>query len=75
MTVGYRGEIDREECLSSGKCVADYPTAFGFDADEIATALPGIGDLRDEQLVRAARTCPSGAIRLFDGDGHEVRAR
>jgi ferredoxin len=61
-------ELDQDECLSSGKCIVDQPGAFGFDDDELVVALPGLADLTDEQLVAAARRCPSGAILVFDGD-------
>ncbi len=70
--MGYRVEVDAEECVSSGKCVADNPSAFGFDDDELAVLLPGAGDLDDERLLTAARRCPSGAILLYDDNGDRV---
>lgn len=70
--MGYRVQIDVEECVSSGKCVADNPTAFGFDEDELATALPGMAGLGNDRLLTAARRCPSGAIQLFDDDGEQI---
>ena len=73
--VALRVEIDQEECLSTGKCVADHPSAFGFDDNDLAIVLPGAADVRDEGLKRAARLCPSGAIRLFADDGNEIHVR
>jgi ferredoxin len=73
--VALRVQIDRDECLSTGKCVADHPTAFGFDDDDLAIVLPGAADVGDEMLKRAARLCPSGAIRLFADDGNEIHVR
>ena len=70
-----RVEIDQDECLSTGKCVADHPTAFGFDDNDLAIVLPGAGEIDDEGLKRAARLCPSGAIRLFADDGTEIHVR
>jgi ferredoxin len=70
--MGLQVRIQRDECISSGKCVADNPSAFGFDDDDLAVVLPGAESLNDERLIRAARTCPSGAIRLFDDAGGEV---
>ena len=35
----YRVEIVTDDCMSSGKCVADFPTGFGFDDDELAEGL------------------------------------
>lgn len=63
-----RAEVDEDTCISSGKCVADAPGAFEFDDDEIAHATPLAAGLDRDRLVRIARTCPSGAISLFDGD-------
>jgi ferredoxin len=67
--VAYRVEIDTDECMSAGKCVADNPGAFGFDDDELATVLPGAAQLDDAALLTAARRCPSGAISLRDEQG------
>ena len=68
--MGYRVEIDQEECMSSGRCVADYPAAFAFDDDELATVLPTVGNLTDQHLLRAARNCPSRAIQVYDPSGN-----
>jgi len=70
--MAFRIEIRVEECMSSGKCVADYGTAFGFDADELAMLLPAASDLSDKDIERAARNCPSRAIMVFDANGEQV---
>lgn len=64
--------IEKDNCVSAGKCVADAPTAFAFDADELAEVLPGAAALTDEQLIRIARQCPGRAILLSDADGNDV---
>lgn len=63
-----RATVDEDACVSSGKCVADAPVVFEFDDDEIARATGSTGDLDRDGLVRIARACPSGAIRLIAGD-------
>ena len=70
--MGYRVEIDTDECMSNGKCVADNPDAFGFDDDELAVVLPGAASLDDQALLTAARRCPSGAVVLYDEAGERV---
>ena len=68
--MAHRVEIDQDECMSSGRCVADYPAAFAFDEDELASVLPTSGNLTDQQLLRAARNCPSRAISVYDSNGN-----
>lgn len=64
----YRVTVDSDVCISSGKCVADAPQLFRFDDDEIAEVVPGAPAPADEVALDLARACPSGAIRVFDGD-------
>ncbi len=70
--MGFRVEIDQDECMSVGRCVADFPAGFGFDDEELATVLDTVDELSDQQLLRAARNCPSRAITVFDTGGDEV---
>ena len=63
-----RAEVDESRCISSGKCVADAPAAFRFDAEEISEAIDGASALDGRTLIAVARNCPSGAIRVLDGD-------
>ena len=67
----YQIRLDIDDCMSSGKCVADYPSAFGFDEDELAFLKPESG-LSDEECIRVARNCPSRAISVFDSEGNEI---
>lgn len=70
--MAYRVEVNVEDCISSGKCVADFPGAFGFDDEELSQVLPGVSDLTDDEILRAARNCPSRAIVVYDDDGDVV---
>ena len=69
--MAFRIEIDIDECMSSGKCVADYPKAFEFDDEELAT-LTDTTSLNNDDMVRAARNCPSRALAVFDDDDNPV---
>ena len=68
---GYEVSIDQEECVSAGKCVASAVGYFVFDADQIAEIDPPGPKPDDATLLRIARACPSGAIRLMK-DGIDV---
>ncbi|MQA13881.1 MAG: ferredoxin [Pseudonocardiaceae bacterium] len=64
--MGYTVRLDKDVCISSGKCVDAAPEAFRFDDDALAE--PVDGALSDERLLETARNCPSGAIELYDGE-------
>ena len=70
--MGYRIEVVVDDCMSSGKCVGDYPQAFGFDDEELATLLDGASTLSNEDMIRAARNCPSRAIQVYDESGTQI---
>lgn len=63
-------DVDKEICMSSGKCVAEEPALFRFDDEELAEVDPDGPDVSDERLIGIARDCPSGAISLRDGGEH-----
>ncbi len=67
-----RVSIDKDRCVSAGRCIADEPYAFGFDDDELVTLLPGAASLSLERLIVIARRCPGLAIDVFDDDGNPV---
>ena len=69
--MAYEVALDSDECVSAGKCVASAPGFFVFDADEIGTVDHDGPRPADDALLRIARGCPSGAIKLF-ADGVEV---
>lgn len=64
----YRVEVNKDNCLSSGKCVADAPQLFRFDADQISEVIPGATPPSDQEVLEIARNCPALAIELYDGD-------
>jgi len=69
--VTLRIEIESDDCMSSGKCVADYPGAFVFDEEELASLVPN-AKLTDNEIIKVARNCPSRAILVFDENNDQV---
>ena len=72
--MGYTVHIDKNLCMSSGRCVLDEPDAFRFDDDELAEPTTGVTELPEDRLTAAARACPSGALRVFM-DGQPLQPR
>lgn len=70
--MGYRIEITLDDCMSSGKCVGDYPTTFDFDDEELAVLIEDGVALADDDMIRVARNCPSRAIIVFDEENNPV---
>ncbi len=68
----YRVSIDKDVCISSGRCVADEPTAFRFDDDELAEPIAEHPPIPDAAIVGVARGCPSGAFTVLDDRGEPV---
>jgi len=69
--MGFEVVIERDECISAGKCVLAAPGFFVFDEDEISSIDPAAEPPDDAALLRIARQCPGGAIRLRR-DGADV---
>lgn len=63
-----RVEVDRDACVSAGKCVAAAPAFFQFDDDELVVVDPSAPVPNDKLLLRIAKSCPSQAIHVYDGD-------
>ena len=56
--------VDKQSCLSSGRCVAAEPGAFRLDADRLAEATPAALELPEARLEAVAGACPGLAIAL-----------
>lgn len=56
-------EIDRDACMGSGNCVYEAPGVFDLDDDGISTVLK-VGGAAEEQVLAAARKCPTKAISV-----------
>jgi ferredoxin len=63
-----RVELDRDSCVSAGKCVTASPEFFRFDDEELVDINTPASPPEDSLLLRIARSCPSQAIHVFDGD-------
>ena len=67
--------VDKELCISSGKCVGDRPSHFRFDDDELAEAIPLVKIENPADFLAVVRNCPGDAISIVDDQGNEVAFR
>lgn len=54
-------EVDKNQCISCGGCVAIAPDYFEFDEDGLAHATAS--EVNDE-VKQAAESCPTDAIKV-----------
>ncbi len=65
-------EIDRNVCVGSATCVVIAPAAFELDSEGISTfKKDGLG-VDAEILLKAAKSCPTSAISVFDENGNRI---
>lgn len=68
-----RVRVNQDECVSTGRCIADAPAVFRFDTDELSEVIDGQAAALDEATaVRIARNCPNRAIVVEREDGSEI---
>ena len=65
----YQMEIDRQLCSGFGSCVEAAPKLFELDSSGIASLLVSESD--DRAALTAARSCPMGAIVVFNSESGE----
>lgn len=58
--------LDRVDCCGSGMCASLAPSAFEVEASGIARVLRSAVECDRQQLIRAAKSCPTACISLFD---------
>jgi ferredoxin len=70
--MGVRVRVDRNGCMSSGRCIAAAPEVFVWDADRLARAAAGETPLTLDDALAIARGCPALAIDVLDENGEPV---
>lgn len=59
--------VDHDRCVGNGMCLASAPRVFVHNDDRQSEVADPAGD-PPEQVLRAAASCPTGAIRVEDAD-------
>lgn len=63
--------VVRDLCIGAANCVAAAPTVFELDAEDKAVVLDP-DSVGEEDLWRAAKSCPTKAIVLEGDEGKQV---
>jgi ferredoxin len=64
---GLEVEIDRDVCMGSGHCVYEAPGVFDLD-DEGVSVVADLSASSADEVIAAARKCPTGAITVRRDD-------
>jgi ferredoxin len=70
--MAYKIEVQKDLCISSGKCVSDGPKVFRFDEQELAEPIVPLIDYEIASLLKLARNCPGEAITIFTEQGDVI---
>lgn len=63
--------IRRDLCIGAASCLAVAPNTFALDEVNKAIVINVHGE-SDEEILLAARACPTQAIELYDEDGNRI---
>jgi ferredoxin len=64
-----RVSVDRDSCISGGRCMATVPAVFDQDEEGLVLLVIARPSAEQEDLVRrAAFLCPAAAISLTEGE-------
>ena len=66
-----RIEVDRQSCTGMAECIRIAPDVFQLDEENMAVVVDASAATR-EQLLEAARECPTQAIKLYELDGTQI---
>ncbi len=66
-----RIEVDRQSCTGMAECIRIAPGVFELDEENMAVVVDASAATR-EQLLEAARECPTQAIKLYELDGTQI---
>jgi len=64
--------VDRDLCIGAATCVAIAPKTFTMDSEAKAIILNTATSENREDIIDAARGCPTSAIIIEDKSGNRV---
>ena len=65
--------VDPELCIGSAECVRILPSGFQIDESRgVSVPQPAASVADLELLADIVRSCPTGAVRVLDGQGNAL---
>jgi len=64
--------IDRDLCIGAATCLAIAPEVYALDNEAKAIIIDSAANDSDQNIIDAARACPTAAISITDKDGNKV---
>ena len=69
----YTIKYDRKKCIGATNCVQIAPDTWELDSDGLAKAKKTKISEKDlDKNVKAAKSCPTQAIEIFDSKGKKI---
>ena len=69
---GLKVHIDRDLCIGAATCLAIAPEVYALDNEAKAIIIDTAPNSSNENIIDAARACPTAAISIIDKDGVKV---
>ncbi|MFH1426141.1 MAG: ferredoxin [Candidatus Kerfeldbacteria bacterium] len=69
--MGYTVEVIRDACVSAGSCAVIADDTFELDDEGLAVVKKQNGD-SDEEILEAAKSCPTNAVVVKDENGKQI---
>lgn len=63
--------VDRDGCIGAASCIALAPDTFELDEEAKAVIKDSHGN-SDEDILEAAKSCPTNAIFIYDEGGNQI---
>ena len=64
-------KIDREKCIGARSCMFLAPGVFQLDDENLAYIVDPESE-KDDNILLAAKSCPTLAIEIFDEEGKKL---
>jgi ferredoxin len=65
--------VDKNKCIGAATCVVIAAKAFELNSKGLSEVKTSWTEQSEDELLQAARSCPTQAISLLDKEGNEIK--